>query len=258
MELGLAEINIFQLLVLIFVPFFGGFIKGVTGFGFPMILISGLGVIFNPELAVSFLIFPLLMVNAVQMFQFEIDRIMKAFVRYYRITITLCLCLYLSSPLVLVLSKSILFILLGLPITVIAILQLWGWKPKLSENYRKPGEYITGIIAGLGGGFAGVWAPLVVTYLLSLDITKRENILAQGVIYFAGSIILIIAHLNTEILNYQTIPTSVVLVVPAIVGLFIGIKVQNELNSDRFRQFVQVILVLAGMNLIVRGLLNLS
>lgn len=258
MEFGLTEINIFQLMVLIFVPLFGGFIKGVTGFGFPMILISGLGLIFDPELAVSYLLFSLLMVNAVQMFQFEIGLILKAFVRYNRITITLCICLYLSSPLVLFLSKSFLFILLGFPITVIAILQLLGWKLKLSDHYQKPGEYITGIIAGLGGGFAGVWAPLVVTYLLSLDITKRENILAQGVIYFAGSIILIIAHLNTEVLNYKTIPMSIALIVPALLGLFFGIKVQNKLNSDRFRQFVQVILVLAGMNLIVRGLFTIT
>ena len=256
MEFMLAEINIFQLLVLILIPFFGGFIKGVTGFGFPMILISGLGVIFNPELAVSFLIFPLLAVNTMQMLQFDIDRILKAFVRYYRITISLCICLYVSSPLVLVLSKSILFIILGLPITLLATLQLCGWRPTLSDRFQKPGEYLTGIIAGLGGGFAGVWAPLVVTYLLSLDITKRENILAQGVIYFAGSIILIMAHLNTAILNYQTIPTSLVLIVPAMLGLFVGVKVQNELNSDRFRQFVQVILVFAGMNLLVRGLMN--
>lgn len=255
MDFGISEINIFQLLVLIFVPFFGGFIKGVTGFGFPMILISGLGVILNPEVAVSFLIFPLLVVNALQMFQFDINRILKAVVQYYRITITLCVCLYLSSPLVLILSKSILFLLLGFPITVIALLQLWGWKPILPVNYRKPGEFITGILAGFAGGFAGVWAPLIVTYLLSLDISKRENILAQGVIYSAGSIILIVAHLNTEILNYQTIPVSLILIVPSVLGLFLGIKVQNRLNSDRFRQFVQFILVLAGVNLIVRGLL---
>ena len=255
MDFGISEINIFQLLVLIFVPFFGGFIKGVTGFGFPMILISGLGVILNPEVAVSFLIFPLLVVNAFQMFQFDIDRILKAVIRYHRITITLCVCLYLSSPLVLILSKSILFLVLGFPITVIALLQLWGWKPILPDNYRKPGEFIAGIIAGFAGGFAGVWAPLIVTYLLSLDISKRENILAQGVIYSAGSIILIAAHLNTEILNYQTIPVSLILIVPSVLGLFFGIKVQNRLNSDRFRQFVQFILVLAGVNLIVRGLL---
>ncbi len=255
MDWDLAEINTYQAVILIFVPLFGGFIKGVTGFGFPMILISGLGLILTPELAVSYLIFPLLTVNVLQMVQFDFDRIMKAFVRYFRITITLCACLYVTSPLVLTLSKSILFIVLGLPITVIALLQLWGWKLVLPENYQKPGEYITGVIAGLGGGFAGVWAPLVVTYLLSLGISKKENILAQGVIYTAGAIILIIAHLNTEVLNYQTIPMSLVLIVPSILGLILGIKVQNKLNTDKFRQFVQVILVVAGANLIIRGLL---
>ncbi|MCY3726739.1 MAG: sulfite exporter TauE/SafE family protein [Paracoccaceae bacterium] len=254
MEFGLSEINILQLFVLVFVPFFGGFIKGVTGFGFPMIMISGLGVVFDPELAVSFLLFALLVVNALQMLQFKMDLILKAFARYFRITATLCLCLFVSAPLVLALSKSLLFLILGFPITVIALLQLRGWKMRLPENYQKPGEYIAGVIAGFGGGFAGVWAPLVVTYLLSLDIGKRENILAQGVIYSAGSVILIVAHFKTEVLNYQTIPMSLLLIVPSVLGLFFGIKVQNRLDSDRFRQCVQVILVIAGLNLIVRGL----
>lgn len=254
MDIIFAEFNLATIIITLCISLFAGFIKGASGFAYPMIMLSGLGVLFEPQQAVAYLIFPLLVVNAIQCLQFGVNEARKIFQKYIRITAILCLFLILSSPLIIILPKSSVYLLVGIPITIVAILQLLGWKFHLQQKHRNSIEYLTGALAGVCGGFAGVWAPLIVPYLLAINPSKKEYILAQGVIYTTGSIVLIVAHLNLSILNLETTPTSLTLIIPSVVGLYIGILFNARLNHHRFRQLVLVILALAGINLIFQGL----
>ncbi len=249
----IGEFNFTLVLFTIGIAIIAGFIKGSSGFAFPMIMLSGLGVLYAPEQAVAYLIFPLFVVNAIQLFQYGVAEAKKIAREYIRISLVMCVFLIIASPLVIILPKAPLYLILGIPITAIAILQLLGWRLRLPPHYKLRAEYITGVAAGVSGGFAGVWAPLIVLYLLSINVSKKEYILAQGMIYTVGSIALIGAHLNTTILNGYTIPTSMSLILPSITGLYLGIKFSNRLNKRSFRKLVLVVLALAGINLIIQG-----
>jgi len=78
----------------------------------------------------------------------------------------------------------------------------------------------------------------------------------QGVVYSAGAIMLVLAHMRTGVLTAPSVTLSTVLLLPALVGLALGFVVQDRLDQDKFRKMTLLVLVVAGLNLIRRGLMG--
>ena len=233
-----------------------GFIKGVVGFAFPMIMISGVGLLFEPDFAVALLIVPLFAVNLLQAIEGGLSSILSIIKQHRRLVGSLLTCLFLAAQIAWLLPKEVFYAIIGLPICLVAILQLAGWRLRLPERYRNLGEYVAGAASGIFGGFAGVWAPLVVTYLVALDKPVRHIIQAQGAIYLAGSIMLIAAHVRSGILNEATVWPSLALVIPAVGGLTAGTLIRNRLDKEKFRRFTLIVLAVAGFNLALRAMIS--
>ncbi len=230
-----------------------GLIKGFTGFAFPMIMFSGMSVFFDPADAVACLALPLLAVNLIQSLQFGY----RAAIREVRASIllaaALCICIALAAPLVTVLSPSALFAVLGPMITLAALVQLAGWRFTLPPRFHKAGAAATGFAAGICGGFAGVWAPLIVLYLLALNLGKQRHILVQGVVYTAGSLALIAAHFRTGVISPESLRLSGALIIPSLLGLGAGAWLLGRVNRQRFVTVTLFVLVAAGLNLVWRA-----
>ena len=107
---------------------------------------------------------------------------------------------------------------------------------------------------GLVGGISGIWGPPLVVLLLSLHAPKAEQMRVQGVVFFIGAMVLTAAHLQSGLLNAQTLPFSAALVVPAIVGMGLGYLAHDRLDVTQFRRWTLVLLVLTGLNLVRRAL----
>jgi uncharacterized membrane protein YfcA len=58
------------------------------------------------------------------------------------------------------------------------------------------------------------------------------------------------------VLNELTAPFSVVLLIPAFVGMQLGFWLSDRLNPDVFRKATLVVLVLAGANLVRRAVVG--
>ena len=115
-------------------------------------------------------------------------------------------------------------------------------------------EIATGIVGGICGGIAGVWGPPVLLYLISLRVPKTEQVRAQGLTFFVGSCMLVVAHLRSGLLNVETAPLSALMCVPAAIGMALGLRFQDAMNPERFRRITLVVLCVAGLNLLRRGL----
>lgn len=87
-----------------------------------------------------------------------------------------------------------------------------------------------------------------------MNVPKVEHVRVQGVVYGAGSIALALAHLNSGILDADGLKFSGLLILPAVVGMAIGFAIQDRLDQERFRWVILLVLAVAGLNLIRRGL----
>ncbi len=236
------------------ITLFGGFVKGAVGFAMPMVMISGFGSFLPVELALAGLILPTLVTNISQAFRQGASAAWASVVKYRRMIAMIILFIILSAQFILHIPAAAMYMILGVPIVLFALTQLMGRQLRFKVEHRARAEYVTGIIGGLYGGVSGVWGPPVLVYLLSVGAPKAENVRVQGVIFLIGAVVLLLAHLQSGVMNATTVPFSAALVVPGMIGLWLGYWVQDRLDAARFRRWTLVVLALSGLNLIRRAL----
>lgn len=231
----------------------GGVVKGVVGFAMPMILISGLSSVMSPELALAALILPTVATNSVQALR-QGRRAAWDSIRRYRVFLIVGgMMLVLAAQMVRTLPQSVLFLVIGLPIVIYAFLQVTG-RPLTVSHTSPRTEAIVGGIAGVMGGLSGVWGPPTVAYLTATNTPKADQMRVQGVIYGLGSVALLLAHLQSGILRWETVSLSIFMILPAMIGLMIGFYIQDRINQALFRKATLWVLLIVGLNLVRRGL----
>ncbi len=231
-----------------------GFVKGVVGFAMPMILISGLSSVMSPELALAGLILPTLATNAWQALRHGVAAAWDAVKRYKVFLWVGLVVMLLSAQLVRVLSPQGMLLLIGVPIVIYAGLGLMGRPLRLPKGHGQKTEAMIGGVAGFFGGISGVWGPATVAMLTAQETEKRDHVRIQGVIYTLGALALMSAHIGSGVLRLQTLPLSVMLVIPSMAGMLLGLQIHDRLDQATFRRLTLFVLLIAGLNLIRRGL----
>ena len=237
------------LLAAVLITGFAGFVKGAVGFAMPMIMISAFSSFLTPHQALVGLIVPTLVTNITQSFRQGAPAAVATARQYHRFIIATLGMLAVSAQFVEVIPQAAFLLLLGLPITVFAALQLLGRNLALRLEHRARAEWLLGAIGGLYGGVSGVWGPPLLVYLLSVGTDKVETIRVQGVVFLLGAIVLLAAHLGTGVVTGPLLAFSALLALPALVGQTLGQLLQNRLDQRRFRRWTQGLLILTGLNL---------
>jgi uncharacterized membrane protein YfcA len=234
------------------ITLFAGFVKGAVGFAMPMIMISAFSTFLPPEIALAGLILPTVFSNINQAFRQGAAAAWATVKTYHRILIATVLMIIVSAQFVRAIPQDLFLLLLGLPITVFAAMQLMGRNLALRLEHRARAEWILGAIGGLYGGVSGVWGPPLLVYLLSIKADKLETVRVQGVVFLIGAVFLLFAHLQSGVMSGPNLGFSAALVVPALIGQSLGVAIQDRLDQAKFRRWTQILLVLTGLNLMRR------
>jgi uncharacterized protein len=230
-----------------------GLIKGALGFAMPMIMISGLGSLMPVELALAGLILPTLITNLSQALRQGLPAAWGSVLAHWRMLVALVICLLASAQLVPFVSEPVLLALLGGPICAFALSQLAGMRLTVPVARRRRGQWLSGTVGGLYGGLSGIWGPPIMAYLIAVDTSKRDMVRILGVVFLIGSFALVAGHASSGILNAPSMAFSALLVVPSVVGLLLGYRIQDRLEADRFRRYTLVMMVFLGLNLLRRA-----
>lgn len=254
LDLFSAGLPVWALFAAIGVTFVAGAIKGALGFAMPMILISGLSSFMSVELALAGLMLPTLVTNLSQAFRQGWKAAWGTVRTYWRMLSVMVLLLAISAQLLVALSDRVLLVLLGGPIVAFALIQLAGVPLRLPVQRRRRAEWISGAIAGIYGGISGIWGPPVMIYLISVDTGKYDMVRVLGVVFLVGAVALIGGHLVSGVATAQSLGFSALLVVPGMLGLWLGYFVQDRLDPVQFRRWTLIMLVLTGLNLLRQAL----
>ncbi len=232
-----------------------GFVKGAVGFAMPLIMMSAFMVFLPQDVALAGLILPTLVTNISQAFRQGIGPAKDTAITYRRFLIASLICIFVSAPFAGVIPRVAYLLILGVPITAYAVLQLAGRSLEIRLHHQTRAEWFLGVIGGLYGGISGIWGPPFLVLLMSTSIQKVQSIRAQGVVYLLSATTLLLAHLVTGLVNLQTLGFSAALCVPALIGMSLGYAVQDRLDQRRFRRWTQGLLVLTGLNMVRQALL---
>jgi len=253
-ELFWQEVSPAALLAAAAVTMFGGFVKGAIGFAMPLVMISGMALFLQPQLVVAAIILPIVMANLLQVLKFGAGTAVEATRSHLRYIVIVCVMIALSAQLVPLLEANVMYMVLGVPTVLLSAIQLFGVRFRIPPERRGLADWLIGGFAGALGGLSGTWGPPTVLYLLALDTPKARQMVVQGVVYGLGAVTLLAAHLRSGVLNAQTAPLSALLLVPAFLGMQIGFRLGSRLDQALFRKVTLVVLVVAGLNLMRRGL----
>ncbi len=231
-----------------------GFVKGAVGFAMPLIMVSGLTTIMEPRLAVAAIILPIVLSNVVQTFRTGVGPALEALRGSWRYVLSVCLAIAVFAQLVPRIDPQVFYLVLGIPVVLISVVQLFGLRFTIPPRHRGWAEWVAGLVSGVLGGLAGTWGPTTVLYLLAVDMPKVRQMVVQGVIYGAGSVTLLFAHLASGVLNAGTAPMSALLILPGLVGMWAGFRLQDRLDQRLFTRAVLIVLAVSGANLVWKGL----
>lgn len=238
------------------VMFAAGFTKGAVGFALPMVAVSGIGSILPAPVAVAALMLPAIVTNLWQGLRNGVGPAAASLRRFGRLTAIIVVVMACVAPLVSILDPIVLLTILGVGITFFAAIQLLGWRPPAELAATRAAELVAGILAGIAGGLAAVTGPAVVMYLIARDVPKVEQVRIQGLIFLLGLLVITVIHGLTGVMNPVTTALSLMLIAPACLGMWAGMAVQRRLDQATFRTATLVVLTVAGLNLLRRGLMG--
>ncbi len=231
-----------------------GVVKGAIGFALPLIIMSGLSLFLDPLVALGGVILPALLSNVWQVARFGWPDIKDAIREYWRYVVIVCAMILLVAQIVTYLPERAFYLVLGVPVVALSLIQLLGVQFRIPPHRRNMAEWGIGGIAGAMGGVTGSWGPPTVLYLMALQTPRARQILVQGVVYSVSGVSLVLGHLQSGVLNASTAPFSAALLIPTVLGMRLGFKFGDRINADLFRRITLIVLIVAGANLVRRGI----
>lgn len=238
------------------IALFAGTVKGAIGFALPLIMVSGLSSFLDPKLALAGILVSVLATNGWQVTRQGYAAARDAAVLHWRYLAIVMVAIFAAAQVVGAIPTRAFYFILGIPVVGLSLIQLIGVRLRIPPARRVAAEWGIGLISGILGGLAGTWGPTTVLYLMAIDTPKARQMVVQGVIYGAGSVMLVAAHLRSGILNGETIWFSAALLPAALLGMAVGFRIQDGMDQAFFRKATLVVLVVAGLNLIRKGVLG--
>ncbi|NYT86552.1 sulfite exporter TauE/SafE family protein [Pollutimonas harenae] len=241
----------FLLVTAVFV--LAGLVKGIVGLGLPTISMALLSIFMIPAQAAALLVIPSLVTNVWQTRPFHTLAHMLRRIGGMQWGVaagTLAGAVLLGAP-----AGAWAAVSLGVALIVYSAWALFGkpfTTPARIEKWLGP---LVGILTGFITAATGVFVVPAVPYLQSLGLTRDELIQAMGVSFTVSTVALATGLWLNDSYSLGAVGTSLVMLVPALIGMGAGQRLRQSLAPAVFRRCFLVSLVIVGVYLALKGLL---
>ena len=110
-----------------------------------------------------------------------------------------------------------------------------------------------GFFSGILGGLSTFYGPPILTYLISVNLSKEFFIRTIATMYFIGSIPLYGSLLYHGLGTLNDLFISFFLIIPALIGQYFGTKIRHRLSNDLFRKCILITLMILGLILLFKN-----
>ena len=241
----MSELSLLTIVWSALVLVLAGVIKGIIGFGLPVVSIPLLALAMPVPQAVTLMPIPILLSNVWQ--AFHGSHFTRALKRFWP--------LLLSMSIGTVIGARVLYALSGL---VVVLFSLTSYlQPQLriharDERWLGP---VAGLIGGVMGGLSTIYGPPLIMFLVALHLHKDEFVGTIATFYLIGIIPLIAALGAFDIMGQSELILSTLATIPLLVGMAVGQLLRARIAQERFRHALLAMLSLLGCGLVLRSLL---
>lgn len=245
----MIDMSMIALLACVFL--LAGTVKGAAGLGLPTTSVGLMTLFLAPRTAIALILFPLVLTNAWQVYRS--GQFWAAVKRYLSFILCLVGFVWLTVSLTSDVNDQIILAFLGVSILLFVGVNMTKISMSIPKRFDRIAQIIAGISAGVLGGLTSVWAPPLAIYLAARNTPKEEFVRASGLIFFLGSIPLILGYLKQGYLTPELSVISAMMLIPTFAGFWIGESIRHKMSEQAFRKFLLFIFLLMGLNLLRRA-----
>jgi uncharacterized membrane protein YfcA len=231
-----------------------GTVKGVTGMGLPTVAMGVLGTLMLPAQAASLLILPSLVTNVWQLFAGP--SVIALARRFWPMMAGIVAGTVLAASFIAGSGGTWAVTGLGAALTLYAVSGLLAWRFAVSAKYERRLSPLIGFVTGLITGGTGVFVVPAVPYLQALDLKKEDLIQALGLSFTVSTVALAIGLARENAFAIDDINRSLLAVVPALLGMWVGQHVRERISPATFRRWFFICLLALGLQLLLRQFLQ--
>jgi uncharacterized membrane protein YfcA len=222
-----------------------GFVKGVLGFGFPIIALVILTLAVGLLDALAIIIAPTLATNFWQALSGPHLGAIWQRMRIYFIVSAVAILLtaqYLDSA-----NVNLLTALLGAVLFFFALSRLFNFHITVPRRRERMLSLVLGAINGALTGLTGSFMVPSVLYMQALGFSKDMLVQAMGVFFALSTLMLTISLGSNDLINAEQGRLSFMALLPAFIGLFTGRWTRNQFDEAIFQKiFLFSVLALGG------------
>ena len=240
-----------DIIVILAVFLFCGTVKGIVGFGLPVLAIALLSLTFDARIGMVLVLMPAITTNIWQSFVGgKLKEIMR---RLWPFLLAAMIAIWFASGFLNVVDGSLLTRLLGLLLMVYALSTLAGVTLELGGSREKWAGPLVGALNGVFTGLTGSLSVPGVLFLNSIGLPRPLLRQAMGLLFLVSSTTLMIALYFRGALSVEANLVSALSVVPALIGMMLGGWLGKYLSENLFRRIFLIGLTMLGATLILNG-----
>ena len=235
----------FTSLTLVFFVFvLAGLVKGVIGMGLPTIAIGLLGLIIAPVEAAAMLVLPSLITNIWQLISGP--NFLSLLKRFKTLLIGICCGTPLGVSFIVSGHTAIVTAGLGFVLMAYGLYGLSQARLNVSKRSESRASPLIGLVTGILSGATGIAALPAAPYYTALELKRDDLIQALGLSFTVASLALAIGLLITGEFEVEIATTSLLALVPALIGMFIGQSLRKKIPQEKFRRYFFFSLLFLG------------
>lgn len=243
------EISILVLVFLIFA--IAGLVKGVLGFGLPLITMSLLPFVISVELAIvlSALVQPI--TNIGQLISTGGAR--QAFYSTWSILLALVPSVALGAWYLTSLEGSLHLLILGLTLIGFALHSLSGFVFKISKGRQTLAGALTGLVAGVVGILTSINGMFFIMYLVGIGADRNAFRAGIALLFIISGVLINSGFWFAGLLNQTNVLLGLFVLIPCFIGMSIGKMIGERIPNEQFRRLILYALLIIGCLFIWRS-----
>jgi uncharacterized membrane protein YfcA len=224
-----------DLVLIVLVFLLAGYVKGVIGMGLPTVAMAVLGLLLEPLQAAALLVIPSLVTNVWQ-FLAGASKI-ATIKRLWLMLLFVCIGTGFGIRFLAAAISVWPNIALGSVLALYALIALFHPKFSIPSRFEKWLSPVVGGLTGILTGATGVFVIPAVPYISSLNLSKDELIQALGLSFTISTIALAVGLGLNASFSQRDLVLSLLAVLPAMLGMFIGQKSRDKIEPLTFRKY---------------------
>ncbi|KAA9006777.1 sulfite exporter TauE/SafE family protein [Histidinibacterium aquaticum] len=248
----LANLDIQALLAVIVALGLGGFVKGATGSGAPLVAVPVMAAFYDVKMAIVVMVVPNLVNNALQAWSY------REHIHPPKLALFMALGsipgIFLGTRLLSALEPETLSLALGVLLVCYLLLRIFNPQAELGRRVALFLSFPAGFGAGLLHGTAGISGPAAVLFLSTMNLARPAFVGTISAFFVTGAVAHIPALWQQDLLTWNGLMISTLALIPVSLCLQLGNRAARRLPKETFNRWVLVLIAVLAARLLWRGL----